>query len=73
VKTFEEAMAKFRDCDDVDRDPYAAIIIEAKESKTTAELLEWCVFDAVQNGDPQSALVLAFCTGLMVGIEMEKP
>ena len=66
MKTFTEALLKFRDCTDAERDAFSGIVKEAAMSPDVhAMLLALCLLGP-------NAMMGAFTTGLMIGIEMEK-
>lgn len=73
MKTFEEAMLKLSYGGDVERDPYRSIVAEATNSVETRKLVIELMMTAMTAKDPKVAIYGAFATGLMVGIEMEKP
>lgn len=78
MKTFEEALAAFRDGRNPEEwvsvkgayDGYADILAEVGDSPTFVKAVS-CVI-AVSGFDPVRGAIAAFKFGLMVGMEMEK-
>lgn len=77
MKTFEEAMTKFRDCSDDARDPYRGIVNEVAASEVALSFVRSAVIGNLAEVllDPAAGARLfmyILATGVMVGIEMEK-